>query len=108
MVARPDRARSGAALRVAASAARRPAAGAAQLLGTGRFGVNWALAKRIPIAEPGAYWLVPGSGYLCIVSQVPEIPGAGTACNETWRARREGLATISFERPTAGRRRRPA
>ncbi|ADB49852.1 hypothetical protein [Conexibacter woesei] len=73
-----------------------------RILGTGRFGVNWALAKRIPVGLPGAYWLVPGAGYLCIVSQVPGIPGAGTACNETWRARREGLATISFERATGG------
>jgi hypothetical protein len=75
-----------------------------RILGTGRFGVNWALAKRIPVGLPGAYWLVPGTGYLCIVSQVPGIPGAGTACNETWRARREGLATISFEKAAAGGR----
>ncbi|MDW5593811.1 hypothetical protein VSS74_05670 [Conexibacter stalactiti] len=78
-----------------------------QLLGNGRFGVNWALAKRIPVSLPGAYWLVPGRGHLCLVSQVPDVPGAGTACNETWRARREGLATISFERtPPGGRQAR--
>jgi len=65
-------------------------------MGNGRFGVNWDLAQRIPVDFSGAYWLVPGRGYLCIVSQIPTTPGAGTACNETWRARREGLATISF------------
>lgn len=75
-----------------------------RVLGNGRFGVNWSLAKRIPVGLPGAYWLVPGIGYLCIVSQVPGIPGAGAACNETWRARREALATISFARATAGGR----
>ena len=67
-----------------------------RLLISGRFGVNWNLAQRIPVAFSGAYWLVPGDGYLCIVSRIPTTPGAGMACNETWRARSEGLATISF------------
>jgi hypothetical protein len=102
MLARPDRAqrRSFALLRMRPDGM--PMA-LRQMLGSGRFGVNWTLAKRIPVSVPDAYWLVPGIGYLCIVSQVPSVPGAGTACNETWRARREGLATISFERATAER-----
>ncbi len=97
MVARPDRIQteSFALLRTQPE---RPPVATQQLLNGNRFGVNWDLAQRIPIAFPGAYWLVPGDGYLCIASQIPTMPGAGLACNETWRARREGLATISFSR----------
>ncbi len=69
-----------------------------RMVNGGRFGVNWDLAQRIPVNFSGAYWLAPGDGYLCIASRIPATPGAGTACNETWRARREGLATIAFPR----------
>src|SRR4051812_38045855 len=40
-----------------------------QALRTPIVGENWALAQRIDTAAPGRYWLVPGIGHLCIVSQ---------------------------------------
>ena len=95
VLVRPDRAQAASFALLRTRPEGLPAA-TRRLLGTGRFGVNWDLAQRIPSGLSGAYWLVPGDGYLCIVSRIPTTPGAGTACNETWRARREGLATISF------------
>ena len=66
---------------------------------------NPALAQRIPALLPGGYWLVPDAGQLCIVSEVPGTPGAGTVCGGTRQTIEEGIATISFtpaERAPAG------
>jgi hypothetical protein len=59
---------------------------------------NPALAQRIPALLPGGYWLVPDAGQICVVSEVPGTPGAGTVCGGTRQAIREGIATISFTR----------
>jgi hypothetical protein len=59
-------------------------------------GVNPALAQRIPVLVPGSYWLLPGIGQLCVVSQVPWLAGAGTICGSTRQALAEGIATVAF------------
>jgi hypothetical protein len=61
-------------------------------------GMNYALAQRIPAHAPGRYWLVPGRGYLCVVSEMPGTPGVGTVCSTTAQARTDGVATTSIPR----------
>lgn len=58
--------------------------------------MNPALGQRIPVSLPGSYWLVPGIGYLCIVSEVPGIPGVATVCARTEQVIKQGFGTISF------------
>lgn len=58
--------------------------------------INPALAQRISVAAPGNYWLVPGIGYLCIVSDVPGTPGTLIICERTQQAIKQGFGTISF------------
>lgn len=58
--------------------------------------MNPALAQRIPVALPGDYWLVPGIGYLCIVSEIPGSPGIATVCARTEQVIEQGFGTISF------------
>jgi hypothetical protein len=64
------------------------------------FGINWNLARRIPTKLSGSYWLVPGDGYLCVVSQgVMHGPGVGTTCAQTAEAIAHGIADISITLP---------
>jgi hypothetical protein len=58
--------------------------------------MNPTLAQRLPLALPGSYWLVPGIGYLCIVSEVPGTPGIVTVCARTEQVIRQGFGTISL------------
>ena len=58
--------------------------------------VNPALAQRIPVTAPGSYWLVPGIGSLCIVSEVPGTPGIATICASTQGVIKHGSGTITF------------
>jgi hypothetical protein len=57
---------------------------------------NPALAQRIPVTVPGSYWLVPGIGSLCIVSEVPWTEGIATICARTQQAIKYGSGTITF------------
>jgi hypothetical protein len=68
-------------------------------------GMNWKRARRIPILAPGGYWLVPGSRYLCIVSEIPATPGVGSICAPSAIAFRHALASISIARAGRGFRR---
>jgi hypothetical protein len=61
-----------------------------------RAAINPALAQRIPVTVPGNYWLVPGIGSLCIVSEVPWTPGIATICTRTQNAIKHGSGTITF------------
>lgn len=63
-------------------------------------GMNWELAQRMPIQAPGAYWLVPGTGYLCIVNQTPGTLAVGTVCAKTTQALDHGVATVAIPRRT--------
>jgi hypothetical protein len=58
--------------------------------------INPALAQRIPVMVPGRYWLAPGIGSLCILSEVPGTPGIVTICERTRQVIEQGLGTISF------------
>jgi hypothetical protein len=61
--------------------------------------INPALAQRIPVMVAGRYWLVPGIGSLCIVSEVPGTPGVITVCSRTRQVIEQGLGSISFAPP---------
>jgi len=67
-----------------------------RLVHPGGTGVNPALAQRVPVVLPGRYWLLPGIGQLCLVSEVSGVQGAETVCGSTRQAIKEGIATISF------------
>src|SRR5829696_7905973 len=56
-------------------------------------GINPALAQRIPVMVPGRYWLVPGIGSLCILSEVPGTPGIVTVCARARQVVEQGLGT---------------
>lgn len=67
------------------------------------FGSNWNLAQRLPVTVPGAYWLLPGDGYLCVVSQGSMGSSTiGTTCARTSQARQHGIAAITVARAVPG------
>jgi hypothetical protein len=72
-----------------------------QILRTPIVGMNWKLAQRMLVHAPGAYWLVPGIGYLCIVNRTPESAGVGTVCAKTTQALAHGVATTAIPHRTA-------
>jgi hypothetical protein len=59
------------------------------------FGVNWALAQRIPAPTHADYWAVPGNGYLCAVWQ-QDPSAANTICETNHQAKVHGLTTTSI------------
>jgi hypothetical protein len=59
-------------------------------------GIDPAMAQRIPAMVPGRYWLAPGIGSLCILSEAPGTPGIVTVCGRIRQVVEHGLATISF------------
>lgn len=66
------------------------------------FGSNWNLARRIPVKAEGDYWLVPGDGYLCVISQgVMGGPSVSATCGKTAQATVHGIAAISITLPDA-------
>lgn len=71
------------------------------------FGINWNLAQLIPVKSPGAYWLVPGNGHLCVISKgMMGGPGVGTTCAATAYAIAHGIADISIAPPNVKHRAR--
>ncbi len=60
-------------------------------------GMDWSLARRIPLSLPGTYWLAPGPEYLCIVATTPESPAVGTVCAKAEQALRHGIANTSLD-----------
>jgi hypothetical protein len=80
-------------------------AGTQRILRAPIFGVNWKLAQRIPVTLPGAYWVVPGNRYLCVISlKSMGSPGAGTTCAQTSQALEHGIADITIARGSPGSR----
>ncbi len=66
-------------------------------------GMNWDLAQRIPVAQRGTFWLVPGNRHLCIVQRGSlGSPGVGTTCARTSQAVGHGIANIAVRRAPFG------
>ncbi len=64
------------------------------------FGINFKLAQRIPVKTEGAYWLVPGNGHLCVISQgVMHGPGVGSTCATTAQSIAHSIGDISITLP---------
>jgi len=75
------------------------------LLGDPVFGSNWDFAQRIPAPTSGAYWLLPGNGYMCVVSDGSMGSNTiGTTCARTSKARQHGIAAITVARAVPGSR----
>ena len=70
-------------------------------------GTNWRLAQRIPVALPGAYWLLPGKRHLCIAAETDET-GVGTTCARTSQAVAHGLASVTIAPAAPGTGAAPA
>jgi hypothetical protein len=66
-------------------------------------GMRWDLARRVPVALPGRYWLAPGVRDLCIVATSPDSPAIGTVCASADQALRQGIANTSVDQ-ASGRR----
>lgn len=62
--------------------------------------MNWKLARRLEVKSKGTYWLVPGNGHLCVISEgVMGSQGVGTTCATTAQAISHGIADISMTLP---------
>lgn len=73
------------------------------------FGSNWKLAQRIPVTLRGAYWLVPGNGYLCVISHGSMASNTtGTTCAPTWYAVEHGVVDVTVAGAAPGSRVPPA
>jgi hypothetical protein len=67
------------------------------------FGSDWGLAQRIPAKASGAYWLLPGNGYMCVVSEGSMgSPTIGTTCARASQARHHGIAAVTVRRAIPG------
>ena len=66
------------------------------------FGSNWSLARQIPVEAEGTYWLVPGDGHLCVISQgVMGGLSVSATCVKTAEATVHGIAATSLTPPKA-------
>jgi hypothetical protein len=69
-------------------------------MGPAVFGTNWSLARRIPVTLSGAYWLVPGNGHLCVISQGSTgTRGVSVTCATVSQAVHAGIAAITVSPP---------
>jgi len=72
-------------------------------LGNPVFGSNWNLAQRIPTIASGAYWLLPGNGYMCVVSERSLGSNTiNTTCARASQARQRGIAAVTVTREVPG------
>lgn len=76
---------------------------ARQTLAASDLRVSWGLARRIPVAIPGRYWLVPGPASICVVAATPGSPAIGAVCASVSQALHHGVASTSLDQ-TSGRR----
>ena len=56
------------------------------------FGMNWALAQRLPVSPRIQAWIVPGNGFLCILER--QGSAISTRCPTTDDALRHGVAAV--------------
>lgn len=74
-----------------------------RVLGKPVFGSNWNFAQRIPAPASGAYWLLPGDGYMCVLSDGSMGSHTlGTVCARASQARRRGIAATAITRAVPG------
>lgn len=76
---------------------------ARQALGGSVPGIRWNLARRIPVSQPGKYWLVPGADDICAAAKIPGSPSVDAVCASVTQALNHGIASTSLN-PISGRR----
>lgn len=60
------------------------------------YGMNWDLAQRAPISPMAKLWLVPGSGFLCILALFGEDKILRQSCSPTRMAVASGVAIVTI------------
>ena len=63
------------------------------------YGMNWALARRLPVSLRDSFWLVPGRHALCLVHE-KGVHEVATACAPTNLALKHGVVTASLRDAT--------
>jgi hypothetical protein len=56
------------------------------------FGINWRLARRLPVHKAAQVWAIPGNGHVCLVS-IQRPNGLGVTCTTTQVALEHGLSS---------------
>jgi hypothetical protein len=67
------------------------------------FGVNFALAQRLPVPLRRRYWIVPGRGTICLVARTAKEMAAELTCSSTAQILREGLVATTLAQPLYSR-----
>lgn len=73
----------------------------AKVLRRPTYGINFALAQRIPVRTATTFWAVPGNRFICIVSQEND-RSVSQVCAPTHVAIKRGLASVIIDRPNNG------
>lgn len=72
-----------------------------QVLRQPRYGLNWALAQKLPVNTLAEIWAVPGNGFICLISQQKE-QVVGATCSTTKEVLSYGLATTFLNEASTG------
>lgn len=64
------------------------------------YGMNWALAQRVPVPMRGSFWLIPGHHVLCLL-HAETIHEASSACAPTKIALAHGVVAASLRKARA-------
>lgn len=61
------------------------------------YGMNWALAQRVPVPMRGSFWLIPGRHVLCLL-HAETVHEASSACAPTKTALAHGVVAASLRK----------
>lgn len=61
------------------------------------YGMNWALAQRVPVSLRGSFWLIPGRRVLCLL-HMETAHEASSACAPTKTALAHGIVAVSLQK----------
>lgn len=64
------------------------------------YGMNWALAQRLPLSLEGSFWLIPGRHVLCLL-HAETIHEASSACAPNKTALSHGIVAVSLREASA-------
>jgi hypothetical protein len=80
-------------------------ASTARILRQPAFGMNWALAQRLPEGADADFWAVPGNGFLCVLAQGDGVT-LTASCTTTEDAIEHGVAAVLLRTSPRSRRAR--
>jgi hypothetical protein len=67
------------------------------------FGVNFALAQRLPVPLRHRYWVIPGRGTICLIARTAKGMAAELTCSSTAQILQEGLVATTLAQPLRSR-----